>query len=508
MKSQLSRAGGALAALAVGAGLALTPTAAQAATTPQAEAAAGWLAGDLPADNLVKVTFGADQFPDFGLTIDYALAFYGLGVQTAVADGIVDSLAANPATIGEYTTNVDFGDREDSQIAGATAKAATVVQARGGDPTDFGGQDLISDVEGLVADDGPSLGRAMDRTDFDENSNAIGQSFVVRSLTTAGSDEATAATDYLVAQQCDNGGFLLALSDDGCGTATNISIDTTAFVVQALAEAGDAGYEGADAAIADAVDFLVDTQAEDGSFSDVTGPNSNSTGLAAVALATGGESAAATAAADYVADLQISGGENAGAIAFTPGALEAGTDGELGDQFRRATAQAAPGLAFASEPEPEPEVGPVAAMSLDLSIDDPKQGDTITVTATGEDAEGNSTGDVSDEITLSSSVETDTVKGNTVTFNTASPHTITAVHTPTGTTASVTVQVTPLAAAGDDATPAPGAGGAVGASTVGQSADSLPDAGTDLGPWQLAMAAAMVVAGGALLVTRRLLSRS
>ncbi len=35
---------------------------------------------------------------------------------------------------------------------------------------------------------------------------------------------------------------------------------------------------------------------------------------------------------------------------------------------------------------------------------------------------------------------------NTVTFNHASPHTITATHGPTGTTASITVQVTPSAA--------------------------------------------------------------
>lgn len=68
--------------------------------------------------------------------------------------------------------------------------------------------------------------------------------------------------------------------------------------------------------------------------------------------------------------------------------------------------------------------------------------DTVTITATGTDAYGNDTGDVTDDLTLESDVETDEVVGNTVRFPTASPHTITATHV-SGASASILIEVIP-----------------------------------------------------------------
>ena len=73
------------------------------------------------------------------------------------------------------------------------------------------------------------------------------------------------------------------------------------------------------------------------------------------------------------------------------------------------------------------------------------QGGSITVQANGADAAGNPVVVDQSEMAYSSSVATDVINGNRITFPTASPHVITARHVPTGVTASVTVQVTPAA---------------------------------------------------------------
>ena len=80
-------------------------------------------------------------------------------------------------------------------------------------------------------------------------------------------------------------------------------------------------------------------------------------------------------------------------------------------------------------------------------------GETITVTASVLDHEGQPLADVSSRLTLTSSVATDIISGNTVTFPTASPHTITASFG--GHTASFTVEVTGGLAATGVADPLP-----------------------------------------------------
>ncbi len=278
-------------------------------------------------------------------------------------------------------------------------------------------------------------------------------------------------------------------------------VDATAFAITALKDAGGYGDE-----VDDAIDFLLDEQAANGSLTDAEAANSNSTALAAVIFSKSGNAAAATKAADWILPLQATAAstpgldEEVGAIAYGPTEFAAGkTNGITAlkrDQWVRTSVQAALALNFATQPEPEPEPGPVASIELSLSKPAPKQGDTITITATGKDAEGVSNGDVSDDLTLTSSVDTDTVVGNTVKFNHASPHTITATHTPTGTTAEITIEVSPLADAGGDGGSGSGSGGS-------DDGDALPDTGSTFAPWQLAAAAGVIVLGAGLVVGAR-----
>lgn len=506
-----SRFGAAVAAVALAPVLMAAPAE---ATPAQAASTTSWLADQLPAGSIAQ----SSGYPDYGLTIDFALGFLGNGTEQASVEKIFDALA-QPATFSSYTTGDDFVDAsqyseiEDSQYANATSKLAAAVQLAGRDATAFGGHDLIAEVEQVTADDGPSVGRIKDVSAYGDYSNSIGQSFAVRALSTAGSDEATAAADYLVKQQCDSGVFSISMTDAGCTTGGTPSVDTTAFAIDALVVAREQGYTGAQAAITRAVAYLVGVQATDGSFADNGTANTNSTGLAAWALDTAGESAAAERAGDFVADLQRPTGADAGAIAFDRAAFAAAPAGGISDtarpQWIRASAQAVLGLTHASEPEAPAEPGPVATLKLKLSTSTPKQGDTLTITATGQDADGRSTGDVSDELTLKSSVASDTIEGNTVTFNHASPHTITATHVPTGTTAQVTVEVTPLAVDSpdpddsDDPVGGSTGGGPAGSGTTPVAAD-LPDTGSTLSLWYVALSAALVAAGaGLLLLVRR-----
>lgn len=500
MTIDLRRSAGLVAAAAVSLALVLTPTAAQAAPSPQADSAGQWLADQVPADShLFASVYGDgefDSFVDYGLNLDLQHALGALGEQ-ATADQIYDAVIADTAA---YT------DAWGTRYAGAMGKLATYVALHGDDATDIDGRDLIAQLAELMVPTGSEAGRLKDSPDGEyQSANTVGQSWGVRAFSAAESESTGAAADFLADQQCEDGGFRLFQTGETCTS----SVDATAFAVIALDEAGDHA-----AAVSDARDYLIDEQADDGSLSESDIANSNSTGLAALVLSAQGSAAAATAGADWVVSLQATAstsglGDEAGAIAFSAEAFADGTSDGIDDierdQWVRTTVQAALALNLASEPAPEP--GPVATMTLGVSSSSPKQGDTITITATGKDADDASTGDVSDELTLTSSVDTDTIDGNTVRFNHASPHIITATHTPTGTTASITVEVSPAAVD----TPTTGTVTDTGTDTdtddsgvtVADVNGTLPDTGSTVQTWQLLAAAGLIVAGAGLVIEGR-----
>jgi hypothetical protein len=490
MKIRFNRVAIAVAAATVTVGLTLAPSAALAATSPQASSAAQWLAAQVPSStHLFESAYDGGTFVDYGLNLDLQYALDQLDNSSA-ADRVYDAVVAHAA---------DYTDAYGTRYSGAVGKLATYMELHRDDPTDVDGRNLIEDLEGLmVTGDGDEAGRLKDSPDGEyQSANSIGQSWGVRALAGAGSDATKSAEDFLVAQQCTDGGFRLYQD----GTDCTSSPDATVFAVAALKAAG--GYR---TELTHAVDYLKAQQADDGSLSDTGVPNSNSTGLAAVVFASVGDSAAATKAGDWIAPLQATASTSrlkseAGAIAYDHDSFVAGKakgiDAIERDKWVRATVQAALGVNFASAPASDPEPGPVASLKLHVSDASPTKGDTITVTATGKDADGTSTGDVSGDLLLTSSVASDTIDGNKVTFNHASPHRIRVTHLPSGTTASITVQVSPKAAEGSTN------GGGSGGGTVTGSDQSLPDTGSPVAPWQLAIVLGLIVLGGAMVISGR-----
>lgn len=303
--------------------------------TPGARAAAGWLAG-APDDGVVRT----DGFDDYGLSIDVGLALDEVGGHEDTVAAITDAVRTDAAVYTTFRGDV---------YAGATAKALVFLQGQGADTGD-----LLAQLEGLVVADGPSEGRLADDAD-DDFSTVIGQAFGTRALVDAGSDEADRVASFLLDQQCADGFFRASFAspnaaDETCDGAPDATpdADTTALALLVVGPVA-AEVDGGEAAMAAAADWLLAAQRPDGGFVGSEGPgvNANTTGAAGWALGRWGETDAAAAAAAVVADLQVAEGPDAGAVAYDAAALDAlgrrvGPD--AADQFRRATAQAAPAL--------------------------------------------------------------------------------------------------------------------------------------------------------------------
>lgn len=300
------------------------PSAALATTTDDpAQAAAGWLGTQLADDQrLVGSWTDADgtvnEFDDHGGTADvvYALAAAGVGARQIAA--AVDWLISQ----ADLATGSAFG----ATSAGSTAKLALAVMVDGRDPRAVGG-DLLRQLSELERPDGTHAGRFSDGGD-DDWSNTIGQALAILALTRAeGIEPSTTAVEYLISQQCADGGFPFTLHDGGCDQATaidgDLAVDTTLIAIQALAATGND--------VTAAVDWVIETLGADGP------GNANTAGLAAVAFDIGDRRDAAHQAREIIAALQE------GCDAQAPGAIAYSSTAE-GDLIF-ATRQAVLGLA-------------------------------------------------------------------------------------------------------------------------------------------------------------------
>jgi hypothetical protein len=295
----------------------LAPTTALADTTPTddpVDAAAGWLATQLVDGERIETTFDGVTYPDQGLTADTVFTLAGAGV---AADEIAAATDWLEEQAGAYT-----GTAEGDVYAGAAAKLLIVADATGRD-TEFGGEDLVALLEGQEDADG----RFRDDSEWGDFSNTITQSLAIIALERIeDADPSEDAVSYLVGQACDDGGFPEALDQEDCSG----SVDATSFAIQAALAVGE------DEVAAEAATWLVDEQADDGSYVGDVPANANSTGLAALALAEAGEDEAAADARAFVLDLQ------AGCDDDEPGSIL--YDANDGGDRVRATAQALPGL--------------------------------------------------------------------------------------------------------------------------------------------------------------------
>ena len=320
----------------------------------EAALAADWLAAQVD-DGVVRNE--QYDFDDHGLGIDVALALRALGVHEPVVQQVAGALEGS---VEEYTTGGTEG-----LYSGAVAKLASFAVLSGGEPTSFGGVDLVERLEGLVSTRPVSAGRLQDSAPGADVANTIGQAFGAHALEAVGSPAAAPVTAYLLDQQCAGGWFRLLLTEDA--TARDQSCDggdpegrsapdtdATALVVLALLELEEPPAEVREA-LRRAQGWLVEQQDADGSLVAEPGAgdpvsSSNSTGLAGWVLGRLGACEEAARAARWLAAVQVAEGEReAGAVAYSQEALASlPPSGRIAvperDQWRRATAQAAPAL--------------------------------------------------------------------------------------------------------------------------------------------------------------------
>lgn len=410
LRCSLTRAAApALAAMALAATL-VTTAASPAGATPTAAppptaaaAALDWLEGELEVDGghlTTSYASGSDvvSYDDWGLTLDAVLALAaggrGAGASATTAlDQVADHIA-------DYVTGASFGAPDD-RYAAALGKAVFSAAALGADPTSFGGLDLVTELRNRMQTTGADAGRFSDRSDWGDYSNGIGQALAVMGLARTSAGAPAPAVEFLLDQQCPGGGFRGDYTaSGGCAADDESSVDATAFALQALTAVDPTcAVRGA---AADAVAWLVDSQTASGAFGAESGANTNSTGLAAQALRALGSTTAADAAAGFVTGMQLTSGDDSGAIALNQAGYDSAADGVAAlerDGFRRATAQAVLGLGLAAyselgadtidpaayEPCPAPPAPPAppAAPTLTASTGTVAPGGSVTVTGTG-----------------------------------------------------------------------------------------------------------------------------
>ena len=315
--------------LVVGAGIAIALCAvatSTAALSPPATSALDWLEDQIAANGHHLVRASVDGNGDFapeddvGLTIDALLAFAAAGRSSdaevqAAADWVV-------AHAPDYVSGASIGDADDSRYAGELGKFLLFTQV-----FDRDAGDAESDLRGLMA----SNGRFVDRSDFGDLSQGVKQAIDVLALAHTDGGAPSKSVDYLLLQQCPAGGFRIQLADTQCANNADADLDATSFALMALRTLGD------DDAFDDGAAYLLSQQTADGGF----GGNANSTGLAGSVLQRAN-------AADFVQSLQLTSGDDAGAILLDEDGHDAAVADGLDDATRtiatRATSQGA--LAF------------------------------------------------------------------------------------------------------------------------------------------------------------------
>lgn len=272
-----------------------------------------------------------------GATADVVLSLIAIGGQDAAVQESTDWLVAQA---GSYA--VDNGP--------AAGKLAVVAAATGHDPRDFGGVDLVEEIESQILPDGQC-------GDF---GSAFGQSWCVLGLERADQAVPQVAVDFLIAFQDDSGAY--GFETDGTFTADN---DTSGLTLAALA--GVLDQPGAEASAVALRDYLR-TQQQPGGYWTNFSPV-NTTGVVGTAMQLVGDDVSEATA--WMVGQQLADGG-------LPNVL----DGQTADLM--ATTQGAMLLAG----ESYLSVGEGGADRVELEGDDPATGPIVeTDIVTGDDEE-------------------------------------------------------------------------------------------------------------------------
>lgn len=308
-----------VAALAVTAALAAPAAAATgkpgadlAVGSPTSQAAA-WLVEQLVGPDKDHYTFPGSDYADDGNTADGLLALDAAGVAHEAAARMLAWLQADAANYAGFAPNY---------YPGSLAKLLIVAEAENVDQHSFGGIDLVTALLGTenTGSDPALVGLYQNPDSQYGYESTITQALALVALFNTGDpgDAPSAeAVQWLVDQQCPDGGFR---NNETPHTPTGCTsdVETTAFAVQGLVEAG----EDVSAALA----WLDGQQNSDGGFGS---PISNANATAVVAQAFLAANQEPTDALLWLRDHQVGcqvDGDNTegpvGAIAFDDNGYE------------------------------------------------------------------------------------------------------------------------------------------------------------------------------------------
>ena len=366
----------------------LLAPAAQAATdvpaTSAARAGTGWLATQLTNGVIHNDTF---DFDDLGLTMDIGLSMDEVGGDQAMVRQIRSALS----------TRIDGSTPPPSateRYSGSLAKSLVFAQVSGADPRTYGGLDLVAETEARVTASGPER-RSSRRPLRLRRLRQHLRPGARRARPVGGRLRQGRRSHRLPAEAAVLVGLLPGLLHHrrGSGRASRASRAPTP-PTPTPPRSSSASWPPPRRApppwtprSTEAVAWLAATQKADGSFVGSTftpDPNTNSTGLAASALAAAGTCEQAGRAAEWVTSLQV-GPQPAGSpLAGEEGALayDKAATGQRRrrrhpvhgrDQWWRATVQAVAGLTHARG----------SAKALTVTSSGTAPGSTATLTATG-----------------------------------------------------------------------------------------------------------------------------
>jgi hypothetical protein len=277
-------------------------------TRNHAAASAGWLARQLSGADQDHFTtsFNGTKYIDYGLTADGVLGMDAAHVAQAAAKRMTALLQKDANAYAGTAPNY---------YPGSLAKLLLVAEAQHVDIHDFGGIDLVAALDGEENQDGLY-------DDPDEQygyESPLTQALAIIALShtgSAGDAPHGKPVKWLVGQQCGDGGFATATTDQPAAKCTDV--DTTAFAVQALLTAGSS------AAAHDAIAWLRKHRNSDGGFGlDPDGKamsNANSAAVVAQALLQNGNKA--RGALRWLTDHQVGCSAKRarrGAVRFTTG---------------------------------------------------------------------------------------------------------------------------------------------------------------------------------------------
>ncbi len=271
--------------------LARPMAAAAAGSEPDAAKGADYLVGSLTGGNHVA-QFGS---PDIGLTIDVALALAAAGNHDAVVDKIVAYVAAHQ---NDYTFLV--GQYAAYASGGYAGKVALLAEVTGRNPRNFGGVNLVAGIDRLVCAKANTAKFCAAKGNYTSTSSVFAQSFGVLGQLRAGDASGAARpVSYLESLQRASGAFPSLIPSTGSGPDT----DSTAMAAMALALVP--GVK-ARTAVAKALHWLAGAQRADGGFPGAAGNSTNSAALAVQALHLDAEtySAKITRAQAFLAGVQ------------------------------------------------------------------------------------------------------------------------------------------------------------------------------------------------------------